>query len=47
MRKTLIEVFCKEPYAGCLLVLLLEYFEELHSIKRKIRVDKSPIVALG
>lgn len=37
VRKCLIENLCEEPYAGSLLILLIEYFEELHSIKRKTK----------
>jgi hypothetical protein len=35
VRNCLLENLCQEPYAGALIILLLEYFEQLHSIKRK------------
>jgi len=47
-RKCLLTNLGQEPYAGSLLVLLIEYFDELHSIKRKTSLDsKEIIVALG
>jgi hypothetical protein len=48
VRKCLINNFCKPPYAGTLVILLIEYFEELTSVKRKTAGgDKVIIVALG
>lgn len=48
VRNCLINNFCKQPYAGALVILLIEYFEELNSVKRKTAGgDKVIIVALG
>lgn len=48
VRECLIKNLCQEPYAGSLLVLLIEYFDELHSISRKTKRDgQELIIALG
>ena len=48
MRQCLVTHLCKEPYAGSLLVLLIEYFDELHSTKRKTKTEgQEVILALG
>ena len=48
VRQCLVTNLCKEPYAGSLLILLIEYFDELHSTKRKTKQgDRELIVALG
>lgn len=48
VRNCLVSNFCKPPYAGALVILLIEYFEELNSVKRKTAGgDKVIIVALG
>ena len=48
VRNCLVNNFCKPPYSGALVILLIEYFEELNSVKRKTAGgDKVIIVALG
>lgn len=39
LRQCLVTNLCKEPYAGSLLVLLIEYFDELHSTKRRTKAE--------
>lgn len=48
LRQCLVTNLSKEPYAGSLIILLVEYFDELHSIKRKTKQDgEEIIIALG
>lgn len=43
-RECLLNNLCAEPYAGSLLVLLIEYFDELHSIQRKTKKEGQEII---
>jgi hypothetical protein len=48
VRNCLVNNFCKQPYSGALVILLIEYFEELNSVKRKTAEGGNVIiVALG
>ena len=48
MREILVQNLCKETYAGSLIILLIEYFDELHSTARKMGQEGQDIVvALG
>lgn len=48
LRQCLVTNLCKEPYAGSLLVLLIEHFDQLRSTARKTKSEgEEIIVALG
>lgn len=48
LRQCLVTNLCNGPYAGSLLVLLIEYFDELRSTKRRTKIEGTEIiVALG
>lgn len=49
IRKCLLGNFSQKPYAGSLLILMIEYFDELHSVKKKFSAggEESIVMALG
>jgi uncharacterized membrane protein len=47
-RECIVKNLCNEPYAGSLLILLIEYFDQLLSMQRKtVIVGQEIIVALA